>query len=341
MRQLASIQKIKEILPIEVADQIVLAKILDWQCVVKKDEFNVDDLCLFFEIDSLLPDEPRYEFLKKSCWRDGINKYRLKSIKLKKVLSQGVAMPIDKFPEIGLAVEGADVTEFLGIEKYEPPVPTAIQGDVKGGFSWPISKTDEERVQNNDKYRFIEALWGRPYYISLKLDGTSSTFLIDAAGDYHVCGRNYSYKEKPDHMFWKLSEKYDIENKLRKLHQDGFKVAIQGEVIGNIQGNKMKVTEPDIYIFNVVDIETNKKLPIDDALDIIKRIELKFVPIIEQGDNFKYTINELFTLSDIKYKDFFPNASPQQQAEGIVVRSKDSDISFKVINNNFLLKENE
>jgi RNA ligase (TIGR02306 family) len=342
MRKLASVQRIKEIIPIEGADLIVLAKVLDWQCVVKKDEFKVGDLCCFFEIDSLLNDEPRYEFLKKSCWRDGINKHRIRSCRLRKQLSQGVAMPLDKFPELTNAEEGFDATEILGVEKWEPPVPAEIQGDVKGGFAWPISKTDEIRVQNNAEYGFIEALWGKPYYITLKLDGTSSTFLIDKMGEFHVCGRNYSYKDKPNHAFWQIEKQYKIEEKLRELYNQGKHIAIQSECIGqSIQANRLGLPNKDIYVFNVVDVPTNTKLNIDDALEITSNLGLKFAPILERGDSFQYSVADCLEKAKGKYIDHFPSAKPQQEREGIIVRSIDSKISFKAISNEFLMKEKD
>ena len=222
MRKLASIQKIKYVKPIPDADSIETVGVLGWECVSKRGEFQPDDICVYFEIDSLLPEIPEFEFLRKSCWNETFKKFRLKTIRLKKQISQGLALPISAFPKLAGLFDtnipynvGTDVTELLGIEKYEPPIPAAIVGDARS-FCWPISKTDETRVQLDDEYKFIESLTGRPYYISLKLDGTSSTFLIDPKDEtFHVCGRNYSYKRNDTHSFWQIAEKYNIEQGLR------------------------------------------------------------------------------------------------------------------------------
>lgn len=343
MRKLASIQKIKYIKPIEGADNIETVGILGWECVSKKGEFQPDDICLYIEIDSLLPEIPEFEFLRKSCWNESFKKFRLKTIKLKKQISQGLALPISVFPKlVGLNV-GDDVTQLLGIEKYEPPIPAAIVGDARK-FVWPISKTDEVRVQLDDEYKFIETLTGRPYYISLKLDGTSSTFLIDPKDEtFHVCGRNYSYQNKKAHSFWQIAERYNIEQGLREINEKyGVYIAIQGECLGpGIQKNKLGLQYSDLYIFNVINIKENKRFCLKDSLEIAKQLNIKFVPILEEGTHFVYTKEELLAKAEGKYNYFFPTANPSQDMEGIVIRSICGDISFKAINNNFLLKNNE
>jgi RNA ligase (TIGR02306 family) len=340
MRKLASIQTIKYVKPILDADSIETVGVLGWEVVSKKGEFKPGDTCVFFEIDSLLPDIPQFEFLRKGCWNDKLQKYRLKTVKLRKQLSQGLALPTSVFPILAGLTAGADVTELLNIEKYEPPIPAQIVGDARS-FSWPISKTDETRVQLDDEYGFIEQLTGNPYYITLKLDGTSSTFLIDPKDDtYHVCGRNYSYKENESHNFWHISRQYNIEQGLRDLCNSGKKIAVQGEVVGpGIQKNPLGLANHDLYIFNVVDIITNSKLCLDESLEIVNKLGLRFVPIIDKGSRFDYTQDDLLDKARGKYKEHFPSAKDSQDREGIVIRSICGNISFKAINNDFLLKE--
>jgi RNA ligase (TIGR02306 family) len=350
MRKLASIQTIKYVKPIPDADNIEAVGVLGWEVVSKKGEFKPGDVCVFFEIDSLLPEIPEFEFLRKSCWNENLKKHRLKTVKLRKQLSQGLALPLAVFPNLldsispGLFGEkllvGTDVTDLLGVEKYDPPIPAEIAGDAKR-FSWPISKTDETRVQLDDECNFIKSLSGKPYYISLKLDGTSSSFLIHPSDEtYHVCGRNFSYKESDDHSFWKLSRKYKIEEGLRHLWKKGHRIAIQGECVGpGIQKNPLGLSCPDLYIFNVVDVVTKQKLCLDQSLMFAEQLGLNFVPVIEQGESFNYTKDDLLEKARLKYNAFFDSAKPSQDAEGIVVRSFCGEISFKAINNDFLLKD--
>jgi len=341
MRKLASIQNIKYVKPIPDADSIETVGVLGWEVVSKKGEFQPGDACVFFEIDSLLPDIPEFEFLRKSCWNDNLKKYRLKTVKLRKQLSQGLALPTSVFPILAGLTAGADVTDLLNIEKYEPPIPAQIVGDARS-FSWPISKTDETRVQLDDEYGFIERLTGKPYYISLKLDGTSSTFLIHPDDEtYHVCGRNFSYKESDSHKFWILSRKYNIEQKLRSVWDKGNnRIAIQGEVVGpGIQKNPLRLSDHDLFIFNVVDITNNTRFSLDMSMTITQELGLKFVPIVDKGSSFSYTKTDLLKMAKGKYKTHFTFAKDSQDREGIVIRSMCGQISFKAINNDFLLKE--
>ncbi len=341
MRKLASVQKIKYIKEIPNADAIECVGILGWECVCKKGEFQENDKCIYFEIDSMLPEISEFEFLRKSCYRSDLKKFRLKTAKLRGQTSQGLALPINLFPNLKDAEVGTDVTDILGVEKYEPPVPAQIQGDARS-FSWPISKTDEIRVQTDEGYDLINKLKGNPYYVSLKLDGTSSTFLVDPKdNEYHVCGRNYSYKRNDNHSFWKIDQRYEIEEKRRRYNQenDCF-IALQGETVGQgIQKNKLGLNCVDFYVFNVVDIEKNNKIHIDKALEIVEQMNLKFVPIIEKREYFDYSQNCLLEMAKGKYIEHFPNAPRNQDREGIVIRSLCGKISFKAINNDFLLKE--
>ena len=63
MRKLASIRRIAEIKPIDGADSIEAVRVDGWWVVSKKNEYNVNDLCVYFEIDSFLPVRPEFEFL--------------------------------------------------------------------------------------------------------------------------------------------------------------------------------------------------------------------------------------------------------------------------------------
>lgn len=337
MRKLASLQRVKHVRPIEGADNIEVVGVLGWECVSKKGEFKDNDPCVYFEIDSLLPEEDRYEFLRGSSYKTDIRRFRLRTVKLRGQISQGLALPVSLFPESeGLEV-GSDLTDALKVEKWEPPVPSQIVGDARS-FSWPISKTDEPRVQQDDEMRFLECLDGQPYYISLKLDGTSCTFIVDPRdGEYHVCGRNYSYKRSEGHSFWQVSDRYSVEEGLRGL--DG-RYALQGEIVGpGIQRNRMGLKVADFYAFNVVDVSSGAKLCLDDALAVAEKVGVKFVPVVERGDSFRYSQGELLEMAKGKYRDHFPDAGASEDREGIVVRSLCCRLSFKAINNDFLLKE--
>ena len=185
VRKLASIQKVIDIKPIEGADRIEVATILGWQLVVKKGEFKIGDYCVYCEIDSILPDKPQFEFLRKK-------KFRIKTMKMRGQISQGIAFPLSILGDetnIGFHINniisntdfeemclGQDITEELGITKYELPIPANMAGKVKGNFPSFIPKTSETRIQNIPY--ILEKYKGTHCYISEKLDGTSVTYYL-------------------------------------------------------------------------------------------------------------------------------------------------------------------
>jgi len=221
MRKLASIQRIKALEPIEGADAIEKATVLGWQLVVKKHEFKVGDLVVYCEIDSLMPDKPEFEFLKPRGMR-------VRTIRLRGQVSQGICFPLSILPMNFAVIEDADCTGILGIEKYEPPMPACLSGIAKGRFPSFIPKTDETRVQVLQK--LLDKYKGEKCYITEKVDGSSGTFYINN-GEFGVCSRNLELLEDSENSFWKVARLMDIENKLRSLNGN---FAIQGELIGEI-----------------------------------------------------------------------------------------------------------
>ena len=110
-RKLVSIQVVERVAPIEGADQIEQARVMGWTVVVKKGEFSPGDRCVFFEIDSVLPDgAPWAEFMRPRG-------FRVRTLKLRGVLSQGLALPVSildgEVPE-----PGEDVRDRLRVVKY-------------------------------------------------------------------------------------------------------------------------------------------------------------------------------------------------------------------------------
>jgi RNA ligase (TIGR02306 family) len=311
--------------------------VLGWECVSKVGEFGEGDPCVYFEIDSLLPEEERYEFLRRSSYKPDLKRFRLKTVRMRGQLSHGLALPLALFPEADGLPVGHDLTEALGVEKYEPLIPSQIAGDARS-FSWPIDKTDEVRVQQDDEYGFLGRLSGTPYYISLKLDGTSCSFIVDPRdGDFHACGRNYSYRRNPNHSFWQVADRHSIEDALRSL---GGEIAVQGEVVGpGIQKNPLGLKRAEFHAFNFVHVPSRRRLPLDESLSIAERIGVPFVPILERGESFFYSMAEVLEKARGKYRDHFPLARESQEREGIVVRSLCGSVSFKAINNDFLLAE--
>jgi RNA ligase (TIGR02306 family) len=338
MRKLASIQKIKSLEPIEGADAIEKATVLGWQLVVKKGEFKVGDLAVYCEIDSLLPDRPEFAFLKPRGMR-------IRTIRLRGQVSQGICFPLSILPEDIEPQEDMDVTEILGITKYEPPIPAYLSGKVKGKFPSFIPKTDETRVQVLQKV--LDKYQGISCYVSEKLDGSSATYFIKD-NEFGVCSRNMELYEDDENSFWKVARELDIENKLRSI---GKNIAIQGELIGEgIQDNRLRLRGQTVRIFNAFDIDRFEYLPYQDFVDLMEKLDLPMVPIMETDYKLENDIEAIVKKATVKSmicKDVW--------AEGIVIRPhlekidlllsiesfNTGRVSFKAINPEFLLKYGE
>lgn len=341
-RKLATIRKIDNIQPIDGADMIELATVGGWKVVVAKDvNHKVGDLVVYCEIDSFLPIEPEFEFLRKSSYKkmaDGTEGFRLKTIKLRGQVSQGLILPLkDAYevfkrntPNIDMDwFEGLEVTEMLNIVKYEPPVPAQLSGQVKGMFPSFLKKTDEERIQNLT--REFEGYKNEVFYVTEKLDGSSVTYYVKD-GVFGVCSRNLDLVESEGNSMWKFAITSGLKERLLALDRN---IAVQGEIIGEgIQGNPYKIIGQTVRLFNGFDIDKYEYLSLDDLLKLSKWLEVKTVPILDLEFRLPDTIDELLSYADSKSV-----LNEKFDREGVVIRSHDRKISFKVISNKFLLNE--
>ena len=332
-RKLASIQVIRDIRPIEGADAIELAIINDWQVVVAKNVgHQIGDHVVYCEIDSFLPIQEEFEFLRKSSYKKMADQegFRLKTIKLRGQVSQGLILPMSVFGDFGwTAYEGLDVTERLGIVKYEPPIPAELAGKVKGNFPSFIPKTDEERIQNLTKE--YEAWKSRLFYVTEKLDGSSATYYF-RDGEFGVCSRNLDLEETEGNTFWKVARELKLEEWLG-THSTNY--AIQGELIGEgIQGNPYKIKGQTVRFFNAFNIDKYEYLNLEEFESLIASMGLETVPVLDRAFALPDTIEDL-----LKYAEKKSELNSQFDREGVVIRSFDRKISFKAISNKFLLNE--
>ena len=339
MRKLATIQKIKEILPIEGADSIELAIVNGWNVVVAKNVgHKVGDYVIYCEIDSFLPIKEEFEFLRKSSYKkmsDGSEGFRLRTIKLRGQISQGLIIPLNILMQYNNFViefeEGSDVSEILGIIKYEPPMPAELSGTAKGLFPGFIPKTDEERIQNltREFEKWVDE--NLEFYVTEKLDGSSATFYYKD-GEFGVCSRNLELLESEGNTFWRVAREMDLENKMKSLD---YNVSFQGELVGEgIQGNPYKIKGQKVFFFNVFNIDTREYANLTEFVNTIHGLGLDTVPKIETQFRLPDTIEDLLSYADGKSYH-----NPNFDREGVVIRSLDRKISFKVISNKFLLNE--
>lgn len=344
MRKLASIQRIWKIEPIEGADRIELAHILGWQCVVNKGQFREMDLAVYFEVDSFLPIAPEFEFLRASSYRktDIMGEgFRLRTMKFRGQISQGLLLPVSAFPAIPADAElGTDVTEILGVKKWEIEERITTGGTMIGTLPYDIPHTDETRVQAEPD--LIQAFAGLEYYISTKMDGSSHSVGIDENG-FHVTGHNYEYKDDGNSPFYELVKSMDLQAKMEAFATANnlSTFTIQGELCApGIQKNRLKLTKPAWYVFTIR--ENGKRVGLTRMLEVCEKLQLESVPIEEIGTDLpvKYpTVEALLERADGNY----PKGGKK---EGIVIRPTEpvycelvsGALSMKVVSNKYLLK---
>lgn len=365
-RKLASVVKIASVSSIPEADRLEVIEMdgKGWRVVTSKGEFQPGDLAVYFEIDSFLPsDDERYAFLRERCLRKFCSKggsvlregLRIKTAKLRGVISQGLVMPIAKFPELigpdGSPPEiGFDATAALNVEHYDEvaeamrPAQGGIgASDAMGSFPGFIPKTDEERIQNLSEY--FTTMRGRLFEVTEKNDGTSITMFLspsmDAENPFGVCTRNQRIKP-PDEgaeptLPWRMAYKYSVEAAIRAANEaTGAELAFQGELVGpGVNANRDFYRDWEWHVFRIWNITAGSFVPPPEARALCARVGLQYVPVIaESMDVFNQFADTDALLAFAEGKTVRGN-----EREGLVFKSVDAPyVSFKAVSNRYLLK---
>lgn len=344
MRKLATVRRISALEPIPGADLIELAHVDGWQVVVAKDVgHKVGDWVIYCEIDSFLPVRPEFEFLRKSSFKKMGDQegFRLKTIRLRGQVSQGLILPYSVlgFAQVGL---GQDVSDLLGIVKYEPPIPAELAGKMKGNFPSFIPKTDEERVQNLDFDKLLPPGSMLRLYMSEKLEGSSATFYVKD-GEFGVCSRNIDLLETEGNSFWKVARSYNLPNKMLEMSSN---FAIQGELIGEgVQGNHYGLTGQDVRLFSGYWIDDARYMTQHELDQVADQLGLERVPklgtleIWRAGRDNQEIVNSFLALAE--EDGGWSEINPNVLREGIVFRTDDKSVSFKAISNKYLLNQKD
>lgn len=385
-RALAYTARCGKIEKIEGADSIELMSVLGWKVIVKIGEFHEGDMCVYFEIDSKLPEKEWSAFMAS-------RKYKVKTMKLGKfnVISQGLALPTSVFDVDIPKEEGVDVTDLLGVT-YSVEEDNARKGNADPNakyrsmaarhknifkkrwarwlmrYEWGrkimfmffgkkkdnprtfpthfafIKKTDEERCEN-----LVNVVLGyeRPLIVTEKLDGTSSTYILERKKrhkyEFYVLSRNVrQVDEKQEcyhdkNIYWDMAFKYDIEAHLKEYLEDNPDcpyVCIQGESVGSVQGNPLKLSEDDFYCFNFIDGRFGRLNSIVGK-DIVDAWGIKWVPILDESYMMPTDMEEFKQFATAKSV-----VNPNVLREGIVLRDPVNDFSFKNVSREYLLKHN-
>lgn len=385
-RALAYTVKCGAIEKINGADNIELVSILGWKVIAKIGEFHEGDLCVYFEIDSKLPEKDWSAFMASKH-------YKVKTMKLGKfgVISQGLALPISVFDVDIPNEENIDLTDVLGVTyAVEEDNVRKSNGDPDAKYksmaarhqkifkqkwarwlmrrSWGrkvmffffgkkkdkplafpthfpfVHKTDEERCEN-----LVNVVLGyeRPLIVTEKLDGTSSTYILERLGkkkfEFYVLSRNVRQRT-PDqecyhdkNIYWEMAFKYDIEQHLKDYLNENPElkyVCIQGESVGSVQGNPLKLKEDDLYVFNFIRSDVGRLSSVDGK-NIVEQWNMKWVPILDTNYMMPTDMEEFKQFATAKSV-----VNPNVLREGIVLRDPTNDFSFKNVSREYLLKHN-
>ncbi|MGJ7531119.1 RNA ligase (ATP) [Variovorax sp. GB1P17] len=345
MRKLATVRTVETIRPIPGADAIECAVVEGWTVVIKKGEFAVGDRGVFFEIDAFLPlDDPRFAFLEKSAitWNEqrGV---RLRTMKLRGQISQGLILPLSQFAEIDAqaladpALRQRDWASLFGVEKWEPVIPASLSGEVEGAFPSFISKTDQERIQNLPE--LLATSGGHAFEVTVKLDGSSMT-VFHNAGAVGVCGRNWQLRETAGNSLWRVARQDRLLEALATL---GRNLALQGEILGEgIQGNPEKLRGQAFHVFDVFDIDRSSYCGMEERSAIVDALRelgatVRTVPLLEVTtlDRFDGSMAQVLAFAE------GPSLNPASAREGLVFKRLDGGLSFKAISNSYLLKHSD
>jgi RNA ligase (TIGR02306 family) len=322
MSKLASVERVKSISPHPNADRLEIAHVLGYTCIVPKDKYTAGELIVLIQPDTVLPDKDWAEFYKK------ISKNRVKATKLRGYWSYGIIESLNIIPwaHPDNMFEGHEVSEDLGVIKYETPHPTEL--NAKGFIPYSIPKTDEERWQNVD----IDSLLGESVDVTLKVDGQSFTTLYKD-GYFGVCGHSLEYKLDCHNNYTAHVKRYKLEEKLSSYcekHQ--VNIALRGESYGKgIQSNgnnPHSKLNNGLSFFSVYLIDVNRYAYSNDVHsveNVCNELNLPLVPIIES--------KVPLTLDLIKKYDEELTQINEQPFEGVVIKGK--SFSFKVINKHY------
>jgi len=362
-RKLASIVTIATCDPIPDTERLSVTTMVGkgWQVVTGRDEYMPGQKAVYFEIDSYLPaEDPRYEFLKERCLRKFVSKsgqvlkegIRIRTVKLRGVISQGLLMPLENYQELIGMADGTDVTEMLHVEHYDeivealrPATGNPVAAECMGRFpSDYIPKTDEERIQNLGDY--FETMKGRAFEVTEKNDGSSVTVFLSATVDpenpFGVCSRNLRLKPVMSDgtvpVPWQLVEKYGLREKLARANElNHSELAFQGELVGpGVNGNRDLYTSHEWHVFRIWDIKNRQFLMPGHAQYLCEDLDIPYVPVISK---FMKVFDEI-TSMDALLKFAEGKTARGHEREGLVFKSADDKpfVSFKAVSNAYLLK---
>jgi len=307
----ATIQKIHSILrhPNPDVTKLEIGKVKEWPVVIPKGQFKDGDFVVFILIDSIVPEtNPYFEFMRKQH-------FRVWNAKFKGAPSQGLVCPMSILPTLpkSWALDD-DVSEVLGVTKYEKGLDATIAGDAKGRFPTDVvTITDEDNLLNYPEV--LDEFRGELCYLTVKADGSSMTVIYDN-GEVRVCSRRLEQKEGTG--LWTLADSYALPDRLKELKKS---LAIQAEACGGkIQGNPLGLKRPTMFVFNVKEHDTGRWYGWEEIKQTCSVLNIPTVQLVCEPFVFDdtWTIARLQELAN--KVTYTTDTGELRKGEGIVLR---------------------
>lgn len=344
MHELATISKIQDIQPIPDKDRIVLATVENYHSIVKKDEFKPGDKVIYVYYDAILPVRPEFEFLRKRCWSEKFQGFRIRPMKMGDAVSEGLVLPLSLIPGGERLAVGTVVTGMLGIRRCDPDAQAPkIQPKRRWWMRYPamrklmkllgfpketkakgypdgIPKSDEEN---------IEKCWDRvkdmktDFIVTEKMEGTAAMYVLDKRKRLHTYSHNW--ETNGEGIWGEVARKNNIEAGLLKvLRKMKERIAIEGEICGpGIQKNIYGFDKPRLFLYSAYDADTGRRLSYPELLKTASIMEVEKVPYIKTS-RVLGSVEEM--LKDAEGTSLFGKDVPR---EGLVWRTEDGNVHFK------------
>lgn len=322
MRELAMISKIDRLTPIEGKDRIELATVNNYPVIVNKGKYKVGDLCVYIFYDTVLPKRPEFDFLASRCYSKLYDGYRIKNLKMCGVYSSGIVFDMDILP-CGDYKLGDDVTEVLGVKRYDPEELMELgmieKGSYKKQYPSTVQKSDETNIEK--AYGYLKGKYpDELYYLTEKMEGQAGTWLLNTKGKFEVYSHNCFIDSEEDNVWTKVAKKYSIEKILQEWYDNTEQhLAIQGEICGpGIQSNIYKFNDYKLFVYKVTDVDIGVALNCGDMYRFCKINSLEAVLLL----GYSKLLDSVDTM--LKKCEGVSKFGHNVKREGVVWRSVDN-----------------
>lgn len=314
------------------ADRLEFAQVGLYNVVVPKGKYATGDEVFYIPEFSVLP-ESLIATLGLEGKLAGSKANRVKPVKLRGLLSQGLVAPLTVLDEIDRDLQ--DFAEALDITKWEPVIPAALAGDVESApqlIRW-IEIENIKKFPNMFKD-------GEHVVIDEKVHGTCTcvTVINPTQEDAEVFvtskgigSRNLALKENANNAYWRMFHKFNIKDFtafIGNKFPDVTKVAVFGETYGSVQDLHYGLNnELGFILFDIqINRETGEKewLAPEITEALAKEFGMPMAPRLYDGP---YSLD---IVTKLAYGPELVSGTEANIREGVVVRpaADNDDIVF-------------